>query len=153
MKNRVELIERIEIILVDDNQHDADLLISTLNKSYLINQVVHITNGPEAIDYILGTNKFANRKVENSNRIILLSIEKSNQLGIDLLAKIKANQSCNKIPVIILCSSKDDVELKNCLSLGVANFLIKPITIEAFTKVMHELGLQWLLINKSASTS
>ena len=137
-----------EIILVEDNPSDADLIKRALNKNNVANKILHLKDGQEVIDYLFGEGQWKGRTTANTPKVILLDLKMPKVSGIEVLKKIKSNQETMGIPVVILTSSKEDPDIKECYKLGVNSYVVKPVGFEDFSRTVAQLGLYWLLINQ-----
>jgi two-component system response regulator len=139
----------IEIILVEDNPSDADLVKRALKKNNVVNTFLHLKDGQEALDYIFGNSRETGElSVEHSPKVILLDLKMPKVSGIEVLKKLKADERTKVIPVVVLTSSKEDPDIKECYRLGVNSYVVKPLTFDEFSKTVAELGLYWMLINQ-----
>lgn len=139
----------VEVLLVEDSSTDAELIIRELRKHNMSNNLVHLRNGEEALDFIFAIGKYAGvREVRDSPKVILLDIHMPKVNGIEVLEKIKSDPRTRSIPVVILTSSKENPDIKKCYELGVNSYIVKPVDFDGFTKAMKNLGLYWLLINQ-----
>ena len=137
-----------EIILVEDNSSDADLIKRALNKNNVANKILHLKDGQEVIDYLFGEGQWKGRTTANTPKVILLDLKMPKVSGIEVLKKIKSNEQTMGIPVVILTSSKEDPDIKECYKLGVNSYVVKPVGFEDFSRTVAQLGLYWLLINQ-----
>ena len=137
-----------EIILVEDNPSDADLIKRALNKNNVANKILHLKDGQEVIDYLFGEGQWKGRTTANTPKVILLDLKMPKVSGIEVLKKIKSNEETRSIPVVILTSSKEDPDIKECYKLGVNSYVVKPVGFEEFSTTVAQLGLYWLLINQ-----
>ena len=137
----------IEILLVEDNMKDAELAIHSLKKHKLTNKMIHLKDGAEALDFIFCTGQFADRDKNSKPKVILLDLKMPKVGGIDVLKKIKENESTKNIPVVVLTSSKEDPDVRTCYELGVNSYIVKPVDFDNFQKAVLNLGLYWLLLN------
>ena len=99
----------IDILLVEDNMNDAELTIRELKRSHLANNMFHVKNGEEALDFIFAQNKY--EKKRNGSRalkMILLDINMPKVSGIEVLEKLKSNAKTKDIPVVVLTSSQGE---------------------------------------------
>lgn len=142
MKNKVE------ILLIEDNQHDAELTIRALKKNNLVNNLVHLKDGVEALDFLFAEGVYHERSADNTPKVILLDLKMPKLNGIDVLKRLKADERTKKIPIVVLTSSKEDPDIKTCYDLGVNSYVVKPVNFEAFAKAVNELGLYWMLLNQ-----
>jgi two-component system response regulator len=139
---------KIEILLVEDNPHDAEMTIRALKKINLANRLTHVKDGAEALDFIFAVGAFADRNKENKPRLILLDIKMPKVDGIEVLRQIKSNDATKAIPVVIMTSSKEEQDIVASYNLGVNSYVVKPVDFEAFAKAVSDLGCYWLIINQ-----
>src|SRR4051812_41277662 len=106
-------LNAVEVLLVEDNQTDAELTIRELKKYNLANNLVHLKNGEEALDFLFATGKFAgDRDVMFPPKLVLLDIQMPKVNGIEVLQKIKLDPRTQTMPVVILTSSKEDPDIR-----------------------------------------
>jgi CheY-like chemotaxis protein len=137
----------IEILLVEDNMNDAELAIHSLKKHKLTNNMIHLKDGAEALDFIFCKGQYENRDINNKPKVILLDLKMPRINGIEVLKKIKENEITKKIPVVVLTSSREDPDIHTCYELGANSYIVKPIDFSNFQKTVTDLGLYWLLLN------
>ena len=140
--------EAVEIILVEDNMDDAALAIRTLKKQNLANKLVHLKDGAEALDFIFGNGQYQGRNVNTPPKVILLDLKMPKVNGIEVLQKLKSDESTKQIPVVVLTSSAEDPDIKTCYQLGVNSYIVKPLGFDAFTNKISDLGMYWLVMNE-----
>ena len=138
----------VEILLVEDNQTDAELTIRALKKRNLANSIEWVKDGAEALDFIFATGKYAERNINNTPKVILLDLRLPKVDGLEVLQKIKADERTRKIPVVILTSSNEERDIAESYKLGVNSYITKPVDFENFSETVSKLGLYWLLMNK-----
>lgn len=144
MKNEVE------ILLVEDNPDDAGLTIRALKKQNLANNLVHLKDGAEALDFLFGQGDFKERNIKNHPKVILLDLKMPRINGLEVLRKIKAEPETRTIPVVVLTSSNEDPDIRECYQLGVNSYIVKPVEFDNFMRAVTDLGFYWLLLNKNA---
>jgi len=138
----------VEILLVEDNQTDAELTIRALKKRNLANRLEWVKDGAEALDYIFATGKYAERNINNTPKVILLDLRLPKVDGLEVLQKIKSDDRTKKIPVVILTSSNEARDITECYKLGVNSYINKPVDFDNFSETVSKLGFYWLLMNK-----
>lgn len=138
----------VEILLVEDNMSDAELTIRALKKNHMVNNLVHLKDGAEALDFIFGQGDYAGRPMESTPKVILLDLKMPKINGLEVLEKLKADERTKKIPVVVLTSSKEDPDIQLCYSLGVNSYVVKPVDFDSFIKAVSDLGLYWMLLNQ-----
>jgi len=140
----------VDILLVEDNENDAELTIAELKKHHMGNNLIHVADGEEALEFIFATGKYeGKREVEQSPKLILLDIKMPKVDGIEVLAKIKSDDRTKRIPVVILTSSKEDPDVRQCYELGANSYIVKPVNFENFAQAIMNLGFYWLLLNQA----
>ena len=140
----------VDILLVEDNPHDAELTIRELRKHHFANNLVHLPDGQEALDFLFATGKYAGSCDSSSMpKIILLDIQMPKVNGMEVLKKIKSDERTKKIPVIILTSSNQHPDIHACYELGANSYIVKPLNFERFTESIRNLGYYWLLLNQA----
>ncbi len=140
---------QVEILLAEDNMGDAELTIRALKKVNLANNVVHVKDGAEALDFLYARGTFEGRDTLQLPKVILLDIKMPKVDGIEVLKQIKAAEATKNIPVVIMTSSKEQQDIINSYNLGVNSYVVKPVEFQSFAKAVSDLGLYWLLINET----
>lgn len=140
---------KVEILLVEDNPHDAEMTIRALRKVNLANRLIHVKDGVEALDFIFAKGAYSDREIENKPKVILLDIKMPKVDGIEVLRQIKSNEATRTIPVVIMTSSKQEQDIITSYDLGVNSYVVKPVDFEGFAKAVAELGCYWLIINQA----
>jgi|SRR5665213_2557906 len=140
--------QEIEVLLVEDNASDAEMTIRALKKNNLVNKLLHLKDGAEALDFIFAEGEYSGRQMENIPKVILLDLKMPKVSGIEVLRRIKTDERTRKIPVVVLTSSKEDPDIQACYALGVNSYVVKPVDFNEFQKAISELGLFWMIINQ-----
>lgn len=140
---------KVEILLVEDNPHDAEMTIRSLRKANLANRLIHVKDGAEALDFIFARGQYAGREAENKPKVILLDIKMPKVDGIEVLRQIKADENTRTIPVVIMTSSKEEQDIITSYNLGVNSYVVKPVDFEGFAKAVSALGFYWLITNQA----
>jgi len=139
----------VDILLVEDNADDAELTIRELKKHNMANNLFHVKDGAEALDFIFATGKYASvRDINHTPKVVLLDIQMPKVNGIETLQKIKADERTRSTPVVMLTSSKEDPDIQRCYSLGANSYIVKPVNFEGFADAIKNLGFYWLLVNQ-----
>ena len=142
-------ISEVDILLIEDSPDDAEMTIRALKKINLANNVVHLENGQDALDFLFVKGKFANLRLSSHPKVILLDIKMPKVDGIEVLRRIKSDKKTRMIPVVIMTSSGEEKDLITSYELGVNSYVVKPVDFENFARAVSELGLYWLLANRT----
>ena len=142
------MLNQVEVLLVEDNVHDAEMTIRALRKVNLANNLVHVKDGEEALEFIFAQGKFADRQPSDLPKVILLDIKMPKVDGIEVLKQLKSHESSKAIPVVIMTSSKEEQDIINSYQLGVNSYVVKPVDFEGFARAVSQLGMYWLLTNQ-----
>ena len=139
----------IDVLLVEDNLNDAELTMRELKKHNMANNLFHVKDGEEALEFIFATGRYGDsRDIKHPPKIVLLDIQMPKVNGMEVLAKIKTDERTKAIPVVILTSSKEDPDIKKCYALGANSYIVKPVNFEGFAESIRNLGFYWLLLNQ-----
>ncbi|MBA3665781.1 MAG: response regulator [Bacteroidetes bacterium] len=136
-------IEKIEILLVEDNVDDANMTLRAFKSQNLDKNVLLLKNGEEAIDFIFNNVEFDHKKFTGLTTVILLDLHMPKIDGFEVLKKLKSNHATKHIPVVVLTGSDEDPSIEVCRKLGASNYIVKPVTLEGFIKVVLQLGHFW----------
>jgi two-component system response regulator len=135
-------MENVDILLVEDNMDDAGLTIRALKKHHLANNILHLQDGEEALQYL--------RKASSHHlpKLILLDVKMPKVDGIEVLRQIKSDTNLKVIPVVMLTSSKEERDVIESYKLGVNAYIVKPVEFDHFVKAVADLGFFWMLLNE-----
>jgi two-component system response regulator len=139
----------IEVLLVENNVNDAELTILSLRKDNVATHIVHLKDGVAALDFLFGKGKYKGRDTTNQPKVILLDLKMPKLNGLEMLAKLNSDELTNKIPVVVLTSSKELSDVEKSYQLGANSYIVKPVDFARFRKVVNDLGIYWLSINQS----
>ncbi len=139
--------EAVEILLVEDSDTDAEMITRALHKGNVVNKIVRVHDGVEALEFIFCEGRFAGRNSPNP-RLILLDLKMPRLGGIDVLRRLKATEKTKVIPVVVLTSSAEEQDVVDSYHLGVNSYLVKPVDIGAFSSIITQTGLYWAVVNR-----
>ncbi len=139
--------DEVEILLVEDNPTDAELCIRALRKHNLANHLEWVKDGAEALDFLFLRGAYAER-ANHAPKVMLLDLRLPKVDGLEVLRVVKSDERTRYIPVVVMSSSREDRDVVESYKLGANSYVGKPVAFEEFVKVVSELGLYWLLINR-----
>ena len=102
-----------------------------------------------ALDFIFCRGKYTQRDITNHPKIVLLDLKLPKVNGLEVLRAIKGDERTRKIPVVMVTSSRQDPDMKTAYENGANSYVVKPLDFNSFVESMSQLGLYWLLVNKS----
>lgn len=138
----------VEILLVEDNPHDAELFIRALKKNNLANNIFVAVNGEEALSFILAKGDFNHRRNNKSLKVIFLDLKLPKISGLEVLREIKTNPVTNHTPVVVVSSSAEVPDIKKAYDLGANGYVVKPLDFNDFQSAMSAAGFYWLVVNE-----
>jgi CheY-like chemotaxis protein len=132
--------EPMTLILAEDDDGHAILVQRNLRRAGFVNEMIHVKDGQEALDYIRAEGNYQERKISDFV-LLLLDINMPRVDGVEVLRRIKADAETSKIPVIMLTTTDDPREVERCYELGCSVYLTKPVEYEGFIEAINRLGL------------
>lgn len=139
------------ILLVEDNPDDILLTKRAFKKSNISNELVIATNGLDALDYLFGTGAYENRDTHIMPTVILLDLKLPKLDGLEVLKRIREDERTRLLPVVVLTSSSEQEDLLRSYTNGANSYIRKPVDFEQFVIAVQQLGLYWLVLNKTPS--
>lgn len=137
------------ILLVEDNPDDEALTLRALKKNNILNEVVVVRDGEEALEFLFGTGEYVGRDVSVQPHVILLDLKLPKVDGLEVLQALRANARTRLVPVVILTSSKEEQDMVASYSLGANSYVRKPVDFADFMEAVRQLGLYWLVLNET----
>jgi CheY-like chemotaxis protein len=132
--------QAVTILLVEDDPGHARLIEKNLRRSNITNEIITISDGQQAIDYLFGEGKHAGAK-HPSPMLVLLDLNLPVLDGYQVLSRMKGDERTKRIPVVILTTTDDAREVARCYDLGCNVYVTKPVDYEQFSEAIRELGL------------
>lgn len=140
--------QHIEILYAEDNPADAELTLRTLKAKHIANNIVWVKDGAEALDFLHCREAYAGR-TNGMPKLILLDLKMPRMDGIDVLKALKSDERMKTIPVVIMTSSHEENDLVRSYQLGVNSYVVKPMDFDKFADMVEEIGLYWMISNKT----
>ncbi|MGD8836273.1 MAG: response regulator [Desulfobacteraceae bacterium] len=135
------------ILLVEDDEKDIELTLAALDEHNLANEVAVVRDGVEALDYLYRRESFA-RRPAGLPVVIMLDLKMPRMDGVQVLRQIKADDEMRTIPVVVLTSSHESMDLQQCYRLGVNAYVVKPVRFTEFMVAVGKTCVFWALTNQ-----
>jgi CheY-like chemotaxis protein len=136
------------ILLAEDDPNDVELTLMALGEYHLANEVLTVSDGAEALDFLFRRGKYTDRAADGLPGVALLDVKMPKVSGIEVLRQIKADPRLRTIPVVMLTSSREETDLVESYKLGANAYVVKPVDFHAFAEAVKRLGVFWALVNE-----
>lgn len=136
-----------KILLVEDDHRDVELTMLALRECRLVNEVVEVNDGSDALDFLFCRGAFEDRDPENP-AVVLLDLKMPKVGELQVLKEIRESQNLKRIPIVILTSSRQETDLIRSYDLGVNAYVVKPVEFGEFMEAVKQLGIFWAIINE-----
>ncbi|HMN87065.1 MAG TPA: response regulator [Bauldia sp.] len=136
------------ILLVEDNADDEALTLRAFARNKIANPVLVARDGAEALDYLFGTGQHAGTGPA-APAVVLLDLNLPKLDGIQVLRRLRAEESTRLLPVVVLTSSREERDIAEAYSCGCNSYVRKPVDFERFVDAARQLGAYWLLLNEA----
>ncbi len=129
------------ILLIEDNPDDEVLTRRAFAKNQISTPIIVARDGAEALDMLHGDQPIR-------PAVVLLDLQLPKLSGLEVLARLRADERTRLLPVVVLTTSKEDSDLIASYGRGANSYVRKPIDFESFVKAIGHLGRYWLLLNE-----
>ena len=138
----------LTILLVEDNPDDEFLTVRELQKQHIVNEIIAVRDGVEALEYLFGTGQYAWRDVRDFPTVVLLDLKLPKVDGLEVLRRIRADDRTKHIPVVVLTSSDDQRDVVESYRLGANSYVCKPVNFKQFQEAVRHVQFYWLRLNE-----
>jgi CheY-like chemotaxis protein len=136
------------ILLVEDSLRDAEMTLKALQTHHLANEVLHLRDGAEALDFLYRRGEFAGR-TNGQPAVVLLDLKMPRVDGLEVLRQMKDDADLKMIPVVIMTSSREERDLLDSYRLGVNAYVVKPVKFPEFVDAVKQVGAFWAVLNET----
>jgi CheY-like chemotaxis protein len=138
-------VVNVDVLLVEDSPEDTELAMHAFSRQHVSNTIHHVSNGEEALDYLLRRGPYAG--VTRTPNLVLLDLNLPEMGGLEVLRLLKADPRTSAIPVVILTASQLEADRIDGYNLGANSYIIKPVDFAQFSESVRQIGMYWLLLN------
>ena len=139
--------EPVTVLLVEDNPAHAELVIRSFEDHRIANRIHHVSDGEEALDYLLRRGAYADPAKSPTPHMVLLDLRLPRIDGLEVLKEIKSVKELEKIPTVIFTTSSAEVDVAKAYGYHANSYLVKPVNFEKFNQLMDDIGFYWLAWN------
>jgi CheY-like chemotaxis protein len=148
------MMENYETILaIEDEDDDVALIKRAFKKAAIANPLRFLNDGEEAVGYLSGTDKFADRTANPLPSLILLDLKLPRKSGLEVLQWLRTQPVLCRIPVVVLTSSRQISDLNQAYDLGVNSYLVKPVEFNDLLEMFKALKLYWIVFNENSKSN
>jgi CheY-like chemotaxis protein len=140
-------IERVDLLLVEDDPNDVELDLRALRSYDLLDAVHVVGDGAQALHFLFRTGPYADRRDAGHPKVVLLDLKLPKVGGLEVLRRIRGDAVLSTLPVVVLTSSAEQRDVIDSYRLGVNSYITKPVDFDQFTTTMRSIGMYWLLLN------
>jgi CheY-like chemotaxis protein len=133
------------VLFVEDDPDHAEMVLENLEHRKEINKVIHIADGESALDYLFNRGEYSDAEKFPRPQLVLLDLRLPKTDGIEVLQEVERSGKFKDIPIVVLTSSEEEKDIAKAYEYGANSYLVKPITIDGFSRIMKELGFYWLI--------
>ena len=141
----------IDTLLIEDDPAEADLTLRAFRKRQLINSIKVLSDGEEAVQFLLRKGPYEGAEFPSSLKLILLDLKLPKLNGFEVLQAIRNDERAKRIPVVILTSSQEDPDIQKAYALGANSYVVKPVNFDNFSKCVSDLGMYWMFLKDRKS--
>jgi CheY-like chemotaxis protein len=143
----------LTILHVEDDPNDVLLIARAFRKAEIAAQIQVVNDGEQAVHYLSGTNSFAQRERFPVPAVVLLDLKLPRKSGIEVLEWLRSQPGLKRIPIVMLTSSRQPVDINRAYDLGVNAYLVKPVDFDALIEMLRTLDLFWLRLNERPTST
>ena len=138
----------IDVLLVEDNPDDAEFTLRALRRAHVGLAIVHLEDGIQALEFVLGTGACAARATARLPRLMLLDLNLPRLDGFGVLRRLKTDVRGRMLPTIVLTASVEPRDVREAYRLGVNSYIVKPNDYAALVAKLGDLVRYWLQVNE-----
>jgi CheY-like chemotaxis protein len=141
--------EPLVLLLVEDNDAHAEMVKRSFEQHKVSNVIFHVDDGQKALDYIFHEGEYSDKQKYPHPNCILLDLRLPKVDGLEVLRRIKSDESTRKTPVVILTTSSADKDIAQSYEYHANSYVVKPMDFAKFESLMEDLGYYWLAWNQN----
>jgi len=132
------------VLMADDDEDDLLLVRNAFSLAGIPIELRSVPDGEELVEYLLRRNKYKDTDLFPEPSLVLLDLNMPKKDGREVLAEIKAHPVLRQIPVVVLTTSREQVDIQKCYEMGASSYVTKPNGFNALVDVLKTVGKYWL---------
>ena len=136
------------ILVVEDDPNDILLIQRAFEKARILNPLRTVSNGDEAVAYLSGDGPYADRLAFPYPVLVLLDLKLPRRSGLEVLAWIRSEPRLKRLPIVVLTSSKESIDINRAYDLGANSYLVKPVGFDSLLELVKSLEIYWMMLNQ-----
>lgn len=136
--------EPVIVLLVEDNDDHAELVARQLADHRVVNQLIRLSDGQEALDYLLREDKYSDPEISPKPHVIFLDLRLPKVDGLEVLKIIKEHKTLQTIPVVVLTTSEAERDKTSAYLNHSNSYIVKPVDYQKFKQLMDDMGFYWM---------
>lgn len=135
--------EPVVILLVEDDPGDQELIRRALLDGEIANELHIVEDGEAALDYLFCRGRYAHPCQCPVPELILLDFNLPKLNGVQVLEKVKKDARLRHIPVIVLSTSQQEMDIRQCYDSGASSYIVKPVALDGFIRMLRRIDEYW----------
>jgi CheY-like chemotaxis protein len=140
--------EPVTILFIEDDPAHAEITMRNFKKNRIGNQMIHLSDGQQALDYLFRQGEYANPETSPTPHLILMDLRLPKVDGLEVLEKLQSSPTLRCIPTVILTTSEAEADITKAYNFNVNSYLVKPLDVDKFSKMLETFGFYWIVWNK-----
>lgn len=141
-------MDKRTILLVEDDPNDEMLTVRALRKNSIVDEIVVVRDGAEALDYLFAEGTHGGRDPKEMPEVVLLDLKMPGMDGLEVLRRMRRDDRTKLLPVIVFTSSREERDIVESYRLGANSYIRKPVDFDEFSETIRNLGLYWFSLNE-----
>lgn len=146
-------IANYTILLVEDDPNDVFLMQRAFRKANLANPIQVVQDGESAVLYLEGQEQYSDRALYPLPSLMLLDLKLPRRSGLEVLEWLRQQPKLRRLPVVVLTSSREHVDVNRAYELGANSYLVKPVAFDGLLNMVKSLNQYWLIVNENPHLS
>jgi CheY-like chemotaxis protein len=136
------------ILLAEDDDNDVFFMERAFRQAQVISPVYRVKDGEEAVSYLNGEGAYADREKSPLPSLLLLDLKMPRKNGFDVLAWVRGQPGLKRLPIVVVTSSREILDVNRAYDLGANSYLVKPVKFDGLVDMVKTLNTFWQLLSE-----